>query len=133
MAYDERLAERIRYYLKRCQEVEKKRMFGWLCFVLSGHMCCGIENDRLMVRVMPDRYDTLLSKPHAREMDFTGKPLKGFLFIRKLAIARPLVSLGGLTRQLSAQNQSRQRKEDKNIQESAQKVRRTSTAFSHCD
>ncbi len=49
--------------------------------MLDGHMCCGIEKDRLMVRVMPDRYEALLKKPHAHKMDFTGKPLKGFLFI----------------------------------------------------
>ncbi len=49
--------------------------------MLNGHMCCGIEKDRLMIRVLPDRYDRFLEKPHAREMDFTGKPLKGFLFI----------------------------------------------------
>lgn len=81
MVYHERLAERIRGYFKRRKGVEEKRMFGGLCFMLNGHMCCGIEKDRLMVRVMPDRYETLLSKPHAHEMDFTGKPLKGFLFI----------------------------------------------------
>lgn len=81
MAYNERLAERIRNYLKHRRGVDEKRMFGGLCFMLNGHMCCGVEKDRLMVRVLPDRYDTLLKKPHAREMDFTGKPLKGFLFI----------------------------------------------------
>ena len=81
MACNERLAERIRDYFKRRKGVEERRMFGGLCFMLNGHMCCGIEKDRLMVRVMPDRYEMFLSKPHAREMDFTGKPLKGFLFI----------------------------------------------------
>ena len=81
MAYDERLAERIRGHFKRRKWVEEKRMFGGLCFMLNGHMCCGVEKDRLMVRVAPDRYETLLKKPHAREMDFTGKPLKGFLFV----------------------------------------------------
>jgi TfoX/Sxy family transcriptional regulator of competence genes len=81
LAYDERLAERVRDYFTRRKNVEEKRMFGGLCFMLNGHMCCGIETDRLMVRVMPDRYDRLLKKPHAHEMDFTGKPLKGFLFI----------------------------------------------------
>lgn len=81
MAYDERLAERIRGYFKRRKGVEEKRMFGGLCFMLNGHMCCGIEKERLMVRVAPDRYGALLKKRHALEMDFTGKPLKGFLFI----------------------------------------------------
>lgn len=83
MAYDERLAERIRDYFKRRRSIEEKRMFGGLCFMLNGHMCCGIEKDRLMIRVVSDRYEMLLQKPHAREMDFTGKPLKGFLFISK--------------------------------------------------
>ena len=81
MAYNERLAERIRGYFKRRKGVEEKRMFGGLCFLLNGHMCCGIEKDRLMVRVMLDRYETLLEKPHSRKMDFTGKPMKGFLFV----------------------------------------------------
>jgi hypothetical protein len=81
VAYNERLAERIRGYLKRRQDVEDQRMFGGLCFMLNGHMCCGIEKDRLMVRVVAERYETLLKKLHAREMDFTGKPLKGFLLI----------------------------------------------------
>lgn len=81
MAYDEQLAERIRGYFRRRKGVAAKRMFGGLCFMLNGHMCCGIEKDRLMVRVVPDRYETLLKKPHAREMDFTGKPLKGSLFV----------------------------------------------------
>ena len=81
MAYDGRLAERIRGYFKRRKGVEEKRMFGGLCFMLNGHMCCGIEKERLMVRVAPDRYTALLQNPHAREMAFTGKPLKGLLFI----------------------------------------------------
>lgn len=81
MAYNERLAERIRGYFKRRKGLEEKRMFGGLCFMLNGHMCCGIETDRLMVRVLSDRYEALIKKPHAREMDLTGKPLKGFLFI----------------------------------------------------
>jgi len=81
MAYDERLAKRIRGYFKRRKGVEEKRMFGGLCFMLNGHMCCGVEKDRLMVRVAPDRYEILLKKAHAGEMDFTGKPLKGFLFV----------------------------------------------------
>ena len=81
MAYDERLAERIRGYFKRRKGVEERRMFGGLCFMLNGHMCCGVKKDQLMVRVPLDRYETLLEKSHAHERDFTGKPLKGFLFV----------------------------------------------------
>jgi hypothetical protein len=87
-------------YFKRLLGVEVKRMFGALCFMFNGHMCCGIEKDHLMVRVMPDRYETLRSKPSARKMDLTGKPLKGFLFI----------SEAGYRTASSAPNQSRRRK-----------------------
>ena len=80
MAYDERLAERFRGYFRRRKGVEEKRMFGGLCFMFNGHMRCGVKTDRLMVRVSPDRYETLLKRSDVREMDFTGKPLKGFLF-----------------------------------------------------
>jgi TfoX/Sxy family transcriptional regulator of competence genes len=81
MPYNEQLAERIQAYFKHRKAVEVKHMFGGLCFVLNGHMCCGIAKDLLMVRVMPERYEALLNKPYACKMDFTGKPLTGFLFI----------------------------------------------------
>ncbi|MCI0706871.1 MAG: TfoX/Sxy family protein [Ignavibacteriae bacterium] len=56
-------------------------MFGGIAFMIRGHMSCGIAKRKLMVRVKLDRYPNLLKKPHARKMTFTGKPLKGFLYI----------------------------------------------------
>lgn len=56
-------------------------MFGGLCFMLNGNMCCGVIGGDLMVRVGPDRYAECLEHPHAREMDFTGRALKGFVFV----------------------------------------------------
>ncbi|NGZ02643.1 MAG: RNA methyltransferase [Nitrospira sp. WS238] len=56
-------------------------MFGGLCFMLNGHMCCGIDKSRLMVRVVLERYEVLLKRPHASVRDITGKPLRGFLFV----------------------------------------------------
>ncbi len=82
MAYDEGLAERIRELLSDEAGVSEKAMFGGLCFLLHGNMCLGIVKDELMVRVASgDTYDALLSRPHARKMDFTGRPMKGFLFV----------------------------------------------------
>ena len=81
MSYDEGLAQRIRELLHGKQNVEEKKMFGGLAFMVSGHMCCGVVKDILMARVGPDRYDKALKLPHAREMDFTGKPLKGFIYV----------------------------------------------------
>ena len=80
MAYDERLAERVRTALGG-QRFTEKRMFGGLCFLLEGNMCCGIVGDKLMVRVGPDRYTAALAEPHTREMDFTGRPLKGMVYV----------------------------------------------------
>ena len=74
MAYDEALAERLRQVLDDQEGIRERKMFGGLAFMLHGNMCCGVEQDRLMVRVGPDRYDEALGRPHARVMDFTGRP-----------------------------------------------------------
>jgi TfoX/Sxy family transcriptional regulator of competence genes len=81
MAYDEGLAERIREYFADRLDVEEKKMFGGLCFMVSNHMCCGIVDDTLMARVGPDNYEECLSRKHASEMDFTGKALKGLIYV----------------------------------------------------
>jgi len=81
MSYDEGVAERLRDYFIDNPDVVEKKMFGGIAFMLSGHMCCGVVNDTLMARVGPDQYAEALSQPHAREMDFTGKPLKGFIYV----------------------------------------------------
>jgi TfoX/Sxy family transcriptional regulator of competence genes len=81
MAYDEGLAERVRGVLDERLDVSEKRMFGGIAFMVRGHMCVGIVKDELMVRVGPDRYDGLVRQPNARRMDFTGRPMKGFVFV----------------------------------------------------
>ncbi len=81
MAYDESLADRVREVLADQSGVTEKRMFGGLTFLVGGNMCCGVSGSDLMVRVGPKAYDEALARPHAREMDFTGKPLKGFVFV----------------------------------------------------
>lgn len=89
MAYDEGLAERVRAALSSRHGLEARRMFGGLCFLLRGHMVVGISGDELMVRVGPDAYEGALALPHAREMDFTGKPLSGFVFVEAAGLRRP--------------------------------------------
>jgi TfoX/Sxy family transcriptional regulator of competence genes len=81
MAYDEGLAQRIRELLDEQVDVTEKKMFGGLAFLLHGHLCCGVVGDRLMVRVGPEAYGEALSLPHAHEMDFTGRPMKGLVFV----------------------------------------------------
>src|SRR5215813_7200011 len=81
MAYDETIASRVRRILSPIAGFSEKRMFGGLCFLVHGNMCCGVLKDQLVLRVEPDRADELLSRPDTRPMDFTGRPMKGFLFI----------------------------------------------------
>jgi TfoX/Sxy family transcriptional regulator of competence genes len=81
LAYDEDLAQRVRDALAEQDTVTEKKMFGGLSFLVNGNMCCGVAGEDLMLRVGAERYDEALSRPHARPMDFTGKPLTGFVFV----------------------------------------------------
>lgn len=81
MAYDPRLAERVRRLLARRKGITEKKMFGGLAFMLRGKMCCGVLKDELVVRVGPKLYEEALAEAHARPMDFTGRPLRSFVFI----------------------------------------------------
>jgi TfoX/Sxy family transcriptional regulator of competence genes len=81
MAYDEGLAERIRGLLEDRGTLAERRMFGGLAFLLRGNMTVGIVRDELMVRVGPESHAEALREPHARAMDFTGRPMKGFVFV----------------------------------------------------
>ncbi len=81
MAYDEQLAQRVRQALTSQDGIREQKMFGGLAFMLHGNMSVGVEKDRLMVRCGPDRHQEALARPHARPMDFTGRPMKGFVYV----------------------------------------------------
>ena len=81
MAHDETLAARVRALLDGAGKIGERRMFGGLCFLLNGNMIVGVEKDRLMVRVGKAGYLAALTQRHAREMDFTGKPMLGYVFV----------------------------------------------------
>ena len=81
MAYSEELAGRVRASLADQQAVEEKKMMGGLTFMVNGKMCVGVHHEELMVRLDPDVYEKALKRDGCREMDFTGKPMKGFVFV----------------------------------------------------
>jgi TfoX/Sxy family transcriptional regulator of competence genes len=81
VSYDEKLAGRVRRLMAERKGVAERKMFGGLAFMVGDHMCCGIIEDDLMVRVGPDRYAEALARPHARPMDFTGRPLSGYVYV----------------------------------------------------
>ncbi|MBY0471541.1 TfoX/Sxy family protein [bacterium] len=84
MAYDEKLAERIRRTIQGKSGFSEKRMFGGLAFMLGDKMCCGVIADRLVARLGPKQSEVALKNIHVSPMDFTGRPLKGYVYIGSL-------------------------------------------------
>jgi TfoX/Sxy family transcriptional regulator of competence genes len=82
MAYDEALAGRVRkVFAKRKVAFAEKRMMGGLCFLVDDKMCVGVEKERLMVRLDPEVYEQALQRKGCAPMDFTGRPMRGFVFV----------------------------------------------------
>jgi TfoX/Sxy family transcriptional regulator of competence genes len=99
MAFDEKLADRIRSIFGEREDVAERKMFGGLAFLCRGRMCCGIVGSDLMVRVPDDEYEAILNERHVRPMDFTGRPLRGFVYVsrpgfRTLAALRAWLARG---------------------------------------
>jgi TfoX/Sxy family transcriptional regulator of competence genes len=81
MAYDETLADRVRDVLAPRSDLIERKMFGGVAFMIAGNMAVGVIEDDLMVRLDPADAERALAEPHTRPMDFTGRPMKGMLFI----------------------------------------------------
>ena len=90
MPYNHELADRVRDYLSQREEylIEEKKMFGGLAMMLNGNMCCGVVGEELMARVGPDRYEDCLKVEYVRQMDFTGKPLRGMVYIAAAGVSK---------------------------------------------
>jgi hypothetical protein len=94
MAFDEKLADRIREQLGSRRGLVEKKMFGGIAFLLNGNMCCGVNGNDLIVRLAPERTDEALSRRHTRMFDLTGRPMKGWILVQpaglktKAALAR---------------------------------------------
>jgi hypothetical protein len=81
MAYDERLADRIRSALAGEPGITEKKMFGGIAFLRYGLMFAGVSGTSLMARVGKENYSASLNRKHVREMDFTGRPMQGYVFV----------------------------------------------------
>lgn len=104
MAYKEELAARVRHQLTAAGVVEERKMFGGLTFMVDGHMCCGIVGDRLMLRLSPESAEQALRQSNTAPMDFTGKPMPGFVYVGPggLASDKELERWIGLAREFVA-------------------------------
>jgi TfoX/Sxy family transcriptional regulator of competence genes len=89
MPYNEKLAERIREHLANVPNIEEKEMFGGIAFMNNGKMCVGIIKDDLMCRIDPDLYEMALEKNGCREMDFTGRPMRGWIIVEEAGFKKP--------------------------------------------
>jgi TfoX/Sxy family transcriptional regulator of competence genes len=87
MAFDEALAARIQQQLARRKNVEGKKMFGGIGFLLNGNMLVGVWKDSLIARVGPEQYEDALLEPHVKEFDITGKPMKGWVLVQPEGVA----------------------------------------------
>ncbi len=81
MAYNEKLSDRIREAICDIPNVEEKLMFGGVCYMVNKKMCIGVVKDEMMCRIGPEKYEEALLKDGCREMIFTGKPMKGYVFV----------------------------------------------------
>jgi hypothetical protein len=87
MAYDEKLAERIRGHMASIQDLVEKKMFGGIGFLIQGNMACGVNGENLIVRVGPEQYEAALKEPHVGQFDMTGRPMKGWVVVAPEGIA----------------------------------------------
>ena len=81
MAFDDRLAGRVRKRLGKKDGVSEKKMFGGLAFLVNGNMCVGVHQEELIVRLDPEKTDAALAEPHTRIFDITGRPMKGWILV----------------------------------------------------
>ncbi len=86
MAYDEELADRVRVVLKDEEGLTERKMFGGLAFMVNGNMACGIVKEELMLRLGAEGADAALAEPHVRQMDFTGRPMTGMVYVEREAL-----------------------------------------------
>jgi TfoX/Sxy family transcriptional regulator of competence genes len=81
MAYNENISNRIREALENVPNVEEKNMFGGVCYMVNDKMCIGVVKDEMMCRIGEERQDEAMAKPGCREMDFAGRPMKGYVYV----------------------------------------------------
>lgn len=86
VACNEELAERVREALADRIDVEEKKMFGGLTFMVGGSMCCGVLTNELIVRIEPTDFDALVAQPHVRPFDFSGRPMQGMVYVENTAL-----------------------------------------------
>ena len=100
MVYNEVLAGRVRSILAGRADVEEKKMFGGLTFMVAGQMCCGVLMDDLVLRVGEEQFDAALAEPYVRPFDFTGRPSSAMVYVASDGLSDDQVLSGWVQRGL---------------------------------
>jgi len=87
MAFDQKLAARIRAHLSKRTQVAERKMFGGITFLLQGNMCCGVHREGLIARLGPEEAERALAEPHTRVFDLTGRPMKAWVVVEPQGVA----------------------------------------------
>lgn len=96
--YNQELVSLLRDFFHEVPDITEKKMFGGIAFIFQGNMCCGVSGDNLMIRVKKEDYDRFLDEPNIHPMDFTGKPMRGFLYVNQEGWKNPKTRLLWLER-----------------------------------
>jgi hypothetical protein len=88
VAFDAILADRIRHHLARKKNFTERKMFGGVCFLLNGNMCCGVLGPDLIIRVKPKQAESILGEKHTRIFDFSGRPSKSMVYVGPKALEK---------------------------------------------
>jgi TfoX/Sxy family transcriptional regulator of competence genes len=88
MAFSEQISDRIREALSEQKNVEEKYMFGGVCYMVNGKMCMGVVGDEMMCRINPAKEEEALSRKGCRPMDFTSRPMKGYVYVDEEGMKR---------------------------------------------
>jgi TfoX/Sxy family transcriptional regulator of competence genes len=88
VAFDADLADRIRHQLSRRRNFTEKKMFGGICFLLNGNMCCGVLRNELIIRVRPGEREAILQERYTRVFDFSGRPSKNMVYVGTKALEK---------------------------------------------
>jgi TfoX/Sxy family transcriptional regulator of competence genes len=102
MSYDEQLASRVCQALDGRRDVAEKKMFGGVCFMVDGAMCCGVLKSDLIVRVGAAHHAEALAQPHTRPFDFTGRPAKGMVYVSPAGTGSDAALAGWIERAVAA-------------------------------
>jgi TfoX-like protein len=101
MAYDERLADRIRAKLKGTRGLTEKKMFGGVGFMVNGNLACGVNKQDMIVRLSDDDSEAALKRAHVRAFDMTGRPMKGWIVVGAEGVATDKTLQGWIDKSLA--------------------------------